>query len=322
MEFIELPIPDKQGYTRSATTTASGPSVGRPSMRQVHLAGDKMFVDYSGKKPQLVEPTTGEVVEVELFVAVLGASSYTYAEATRTQTLADFTASHVRAFAFFGGVTDALVPDQLKSAVTIACRYEPGVQRTYAELGRHYGTTILPARPRSPRDKAKVEVAVQVAQRWILARMRNETFYSLGALNARIAELCAELNGRVMRHYKASRLRALRAARQARAPCRCRRSASCTPSGRRRGSTSTTTSKVRRALLLGAVHARARGAVGAVDGGDGGALPPRRARGVAPAQRRPRPSHDGRGATCRPRTRSTRSGRRRASSAGRARSAR
>jgi transposase len=103
-------------------------------------------------------------------------------------------------------VTNAVVPDQLKSAVTIASRYEAGVQRTYAELGRHYGTTILPARPRSPRDKAKVEVAVQVAQRWILARMRNETFDSLGALNARIAELCAELNRRVMRHYKASRL--------------------------------------------------------------------------------------------------------------------
>jgi transposase len=177
-----------------------------PTMRQVHVAGDKMFVDYSGKKPHYVEPTTGEVVEVELFVAVLGASSYTYAEATRTQTLADFTASNARAFAFFGGVTNAIVPDQLKSAVTSASRYEAGVQRTFAELGRHYVTTILPARPRSPRDKAKVEVAVQVAQRWILARMRNETFDSLGTLNARIAELCAELNRREMRHYKASRL--------------------------------------------------------------------------------------------------------------------
>ena len=98
------------------------------------------------------------------------------------------------------------MPDQLKSAVTIANRYEAGVQRTFAELGRHYSTTVLPARPRSPRDKAKVEVAVQVAQRWILARMRNERFDSLGALNARIAELCAELNRRVMRQYKASRL--------------------------------------------------------------------------------------------------------------------
>jgi transposase len=176
-----------------------------PTMRQVHVAGDKMFVDYSGKRPHYVEPATGEVIEVELFVGVLGASSYTYAEATHTQTIVDFTASNARAMSFFGGVPNAIVPDQLKSAVTVSDRYEAGVQRTFAELGRHYDTTILPARPRSPRDKAKVEVAVQVAQRWILARMRNERHESLGALNARIAELCAELNRRVMRHYKASR---------------------------------------------------------------------------------------------------------------------
>ena len=177
-----------------------------PSMRQVHVAGDKMFVDYSGKKPHYVDATTGEVVEVELFVAVLGASSYTYVEATHTQTLADFTSSNARALTWFGGVPNAIVPDQLKSAVTTSSRYEAGLSRTFAEFGRHYGTTILPARPRSPRDKAKVEVAVQIAQRWILARMRNERFTSLGGLNARIAELCVELNGRVMRHYKASRL--------------------------------------------------------------------------------------------------------------------
>jgi transposase len=175
-------------------------------MRQIHVGGDKMFVDYSGTKAHYTERATGEAIEVELFVAVLGASSYTYAEATRTQTLADFSASNGRALRYFGGVPNAIVPDQLKSAVTIADRYEPGVQRTFAEFGRHYGTTILPARPRSPRDKAKVEVAVQIAQRWILARMRNEKFESLGALNARIAELRDDLNRRVMRHYKASRL--------------------------------------------------------------------------------------------------------------------
>ena len=205
LEYLER-HPDGYRYTKFCAAYQEWLERRAPTMRQVHVAGDKMFVDYSGKKPHYVEPTTGEVVEVELFVAVLGASSYTYAEATRTQTLADFTASNARAFTFFGGVTNAIVPDQLKSAVTLASRYEAGVQRTYAELGRHYGTTILPARPRSPRDKAKVEVAVQVAQRWILARMRNEKFDSLGALNARIAELCAELNRRVMRHYKASRL--------------------------------------------------------------------------------------------------------------------
>jgi len=175
------------------------------TMRQEHVAGDKLYVDYAGKKPRIVDPRTGEVVEVELFVAVLGASNYTYAEATRTQRAPDFIASHVRAFRELGGVPRAVVPDQLKSGVTLACRYEPGIQRTYEDLARHYGTTILPARPLHPRDKAKVEVGVQVVERWILARLRNETFFSLEALNDRIAELRTELNDRKMRVYGASR---------------------------------------------------------------------------------------------------------------------
>ncbi len=145
------------------------------------------------------------MIEVELFVAVLGASNYTYAEATRTQRGPDFIASHVRAFQDLGGVPAALVPDQLKSGVTLACRYEPGIQRTYEELARHYGTTVLPARPLHPRDKAKVEVGVQIVERWVLARLRNETCFSLDALNARIAELLVDLNDRKMRLYGASR---------------------------------------------------------------------------------------------------------------------
>lgn len=168
-------------------------------MRQTHRAGEKTFVDYSGKKPHYVDPKTGECIAVELFVAVLGASNFTYAEATATQQVQDFIGSHVRAFAYFQGVTTITVPDQLKSGVARACRYEPGIQRTYAEMAQHFGTTIVPARPRKPRDKAKVEVAVQVAQRWILARLRNETFFSLPALNIRIAELAKELNSRPMR---------------------------------------------------------------------------------------------------------------------------
>jgi transposase len=175
------------------------------SMRQVHRAGEKLFVDYSGTKPTLIDPTTGEVTAVELFVAVLGASNYTYAEATRTQQVPDWIASHQRAFAFFGGVPALVVCDQLKSGVTVPCRYEPGLQRTYAEFAQHHGTVILPARPRSPRDKPKVEVAVQVAQRWILARLRHERFFSLAALNARIRELLERLNAKVMRVYRASR---------------------------------------------------------------------------------------------------------------------
>lgn len=176
-----------------------------PSMRHVHVAGEKCFVDYSGKKPHIVDPATGVVTEVELFVAVLGASSLTYARATRTQRVHDFIGAHITALEYFGGVSRALVPDQLRSAVSKPCRYEPGLQRTYEEMARHYGTVVSPARSMKPRDKAKVEVGVQVAQRWILARMRNETHFSIESLNARIAELTDELNDRQMRAYGASR---------------------------------------------------------------------------------------------------------------------
>jgi transposase len=175
------------------------------SMRQVHRAGEKLFVDYSGKKPTLIDPTTGELTEVELFVAVLGASNYTYAEATRTQQVPDWIGSHERAFGFFGGVPEVVVPDQLKSGVTVPGRYEPGIQRTYEDFAQHCTTVILPARPRSPRDKPKVEVGVQVVQRWILARLRHERFFSLAALNVRIRELLERLNAKVMRTYRASR---------------------------------------------------------------------------------------------------------------------
>lgn len=178
-------------------------------MRQQHKAGEKAFVDYSGKRPSIVDATTGEVLDVELFVAVLGASNLTYAEATRTQRIGDFVRSHVHAFEYFDGVPKITVPDQLKSAVRVPCRYEPTIARTYAELGRHYGTAIVPARPGKPRDKAKVEVAVQIAQRWILARLRNETFFSLDALNERISELLEELNKRPMKKLGGISRRAL-----------------------------------------------------------------------------------------------------------------
>ncbi len=177
----------------------------RRSMRQVHHAGDKCFVDYAGKTPHYINRATGEIVDVELFVAVLGASNYTYAEATASQRGVDWISSHMHAFEYFKGVTAAVVCDQLKSGVAIACRYEPQVQRTYEELATHYGTVILPARPRKPKDKPKVEVAVQVVERWILARLRNEAFFSLAALNARIAELLTQLNDRMMRVYGVSR---------------------------------------------------------------------------------------------------------------------
>jgi len=203
-EYLER-YPDGYRYTQFCDLYRRWLARRRLSMRQVHLSGEKCFVDYAGQKPRLIDPATGEVVEAELFVAVLGASNYTYAEATRTQQVPEWIASHARAFAFFGGVTAAIVCDQLKSGVVVPCRYEPGLQRTYEEFAAHYGTAILPARPAMPRDKAKVEAAVLVAERWILARLRHETFFSLAALNARIAELRTDLNARPMRLYRASR---------------------------------------------------------------------------------------------------------------------
>jgi transposase len=166
------------------------------TMRQVHRAGEKLFIDYSGKKPRIVDRATGEITEVELFVAVLGASNYTYAEATRTQKLADFVASTVRAFEYIGGVPEVIVPDQLRSAVSGPHRYEPDINPTYLEMAQHYGVTVIPARPRKPRDKAKVEGAVLIVQRWIVAALRHRTFFSLAELNEAIAELLERLNTR------------------------------------------------------------------------------------------------------------------------------
>ena len=161
LEYLER-HPDGYRYTRFCDLYRRWLERRRLSMRQVHRAGEKCFVDYAGQKPRLIDPTTGEVVEVELFAAVLGASNYTYAEATRTQQVPDWIASHARAFAFFGGVTAAVVCDQLKSGVVVPCRYEPGLQRTYEDFAEHYGTAILPARPAKPRDKAKIEAGVLV----------------------------------------------------------------------------------------------------------------------------------------------------------------
>jgi transposase len=169
------------------------------TMRQVHRAGEKVFIDYSGKQPRIWDPATGEAIDVQLFVAVLGASNLTYAEATRTQSLEDFCASTVRAFEYFGGVPLIAVPDQLRSAVSGPDRYDPDINPTYADLARHYNIAIVPARPGKARDKAKVETAVLVAQRWILARLRNRTFFSLDDLNAAIAELLEDLNTRAFR---------------------------------------------------------------------------------------------------------------------------
>jgi transposase len=204
LEYLEQ-HPGGYRYTRFCDLYRRWLARHRLSMRQEHRAGEKVFVDYAGQTPHLVDPATGASTAVELFVGVLGASNYTYAEATRTQQLPDWLASHERMFRYFQGVSTAVVCDQLKSGVSVPCRYEPGLQRTYEEFATHYGTTILPARPQKPRDKAKIEVGVQVAERWILARLRHETFPSLAALNARIAALLVDVNARRMRRYQASR---------------------------------------------------------------------------------------------------------------------
>jgi len=152
LEYLEQ-HPTGYRYTRFCDLYRQWLRRHRLSMRQEHRAGEKTFVDYAGKKPHLVDRDTGALIEVELFVGVLGASNYTYAEATRTQTLPDWLGSHERMVRYFGGVTTAIVCDQLKSGVTVPCRYEPGLQRTYDEFAQHLGTTILPARPRAARDK-------------------------------------------------------------------------------------------------------------------------------------------------------------------------
>lgn len=172
------------------------------TMRQPHVAGEKAFVDYSGVKAHYIARATGELIAVEIFVMVLGASNLTYVEATPTQRIDDFVGSNIRGFEYFGGVPRQVVPDNLRSAVTRVSRYEPTINRTYSEFGTYYGTSVVPARPYKPRDKAKVEVAVQIAQRWILGVLRNEQHFSLESLNVRIRELVDDLNLRGMKNYE------------------------------------------------------------------------------------------------------------------------
>lgn len=177
----------------------------RLSMRQHHKAGEKLFVDYCGPTMDIVNPRTGEIRTAQVFVAVMGASNYTYAEATWSQGLEDWIMSHVRCFEFLGGVPELVIPDNLKSAVTKACRYEPDLNPTYQQLAEHYQTTVIPARPYKPKDKSKAEVGVQIVERWIMACLRHETFFSLKQLNQRIAELLVALNNRQMKQHPGSR---------------------------------------------------------------------------------------------------------------------
>jgi transposase len=197
--------PDGYGISRYCELYRAWEARLSPTMRQSHVAGERMFVDYAGTTLAVIDASTGETMTAQLFVAVCGASSYTYAEATWTQGLSDWIGSHTRTFAFTGGVTATVVCDNLRSGITKACFYEPAVNRSYAEMAAHYDTAIVPARPYRPRDKAKVEVGVQVATRFIIAKLRNRQFFSLTALNAAIAEQVTQINNRMSRHLGASR---------------------------------------------------------------------------------------------------------------------
>ena len=212
-------------------------------MRQVHRAGEKLFVDYAGMRAQVINPATGEVREANIFVAALGASNYTYAEATWTQGLEDWIGAHVRCFTYFGGVPEVVVPDNLRAGVSKAHRYEPDINPTYQDLATHYGVAIVPARVRRPRDKAKAEVAVQVVERWILAALRHRQCFSLAELNRAIRALLETLNNRPFKKLPGTR-RALfeQLDKPALRPLPVE-AVSNTPSGSRPGSTSTITSR-------------------------------------------------------------------------------
>ncbi len=175
------------------------------SMRQTHKAGEKVFVDYAGPTIDILDPETGEIRTAQLFVGVLGASNYTFIEATWDQKLPNWIGSHIRMFEFFGGVPLLVVPDNLRSAVTRACRYEPDINPTYADCIAYYGTAVMPARPYRPKDKAKAENAVLVAERWVLAKLRHHTFFGLNELNAAIQPLVHALNNRPFKKLPGSR---------------------------------------------------------------------------------------------------------------------
>ena len=196
---------DGYGYSRFCDLYRRWEGRLSPVMRQHHVAGERAFVDYAGDTLEIIDAETGEVREAQVFVGVLGASNYTYVEASWTQSLPDWIGAHVRMLEFFGGVPEQIVSDNLKAGVTKACFHEPQINRTYADMAAHYGTAIIPARPYKPRDKAKAEVGVLLVQRWIIARLRKRRFFSLAELNAAIRELLPALNGKVTRHLGASR---------------------------------------------------------------------------------------------------------------------
>lgn len=198
-------FPDGYGYSQFCVLHRGWAQKLDVSMRQTHRAGEKLFVDYAGMTMPVTDPATGEVYGAQIFVAALGSSQYLYAEATRTQQLPDWIGSHVRAFEHLGGVPEIVVVDNLKSGVAKACRYEPDVNPTYANMADYYGVAVIPARPRKPKDKAKAESGVQIVEREVLAPLRDRTFFSLGELNQAMGERLAGVNARAFQKLDESR---------------------------------------------------------------------------------------------------------------------
>lgn len=197
--------PDGYGYSQFCYHFQVWRSTSELTMHMDHKAGDKMFVDFTGKHLQIVDRQSGEVKDVEIFVAVLGACQFTYVEARETQRKADWIMANQNALHYIGGVPKAIVPDCLKSAVKIADKYEPDINPEYADFARHYQTVILPARPRSPKDKALVEGAVRIVYAWIFAALRDRIFYSLEELNQAIREELEKYNSKPMQKPNVSR---------------------------------------------------------------------------------------------------------------------
>ena len=205
-EYRDIDTATAYGYTQFCEHYQTWVKSLKRSMRQLHIAGDKLFIDYCGPTVAILNPDTGEIrYHAQIFVATLGASNYTYVEAGRSQQLEDWIMAHARAFAFFGGIPRLLVPDNLRSAVSKTHRYMPVLNENYARMARHYGTAVMPARPYKPKDKSKAENAVLIVERWILMRLRHEHFYTLSSLNLRIRELLQELNHRQQRVHPGSR---------------------------------------------------------------------------------------------------------------------
>lgn len=197
--------PDGYAYTQFCLHYQRWANKIKVVMRQEHKAGERTFVDFAGQTMDVIDPLTGESTQAEVFVAVLGASNYTFACAVPGQDLTSWLTCHIKALHYFGGASEILVPDNLKAGVKKACRYEPDINPAYQELAEHYHVAVIPARAGKPRDKAKVETAVQVVERWVLAPLRNRRFFSISELNTAMAEKLKTLNAREMRAYGKSR---------------------------------------------------------------------------------------------------------------------